>query len=51
MERLALVVVIWMVGSFTVGAITFSPLDGAALSLVTTFAFWAAVRVRDIYER
>lgn len=50
MERLTLLVGLWMIGSFAAGAVAFSPVDGAALSLVTTFGFWASVRIRDIYE-
>jgi len=50
MERQNLLVGLWLVGSFTVGAVVFSPLDGAVLSSVTTFAFWATLRIRDIYD-
>jgi hypothetical protein len=50
MERLTVLVGLWMVGSFAVGTVVFRPLSGAALSLVTTFAFWAILRIQDIYE-
>jgi hypothetical protein len=50
MQNLDLLVILWMIGSFIVGLLAFSPIDGAALSLVTTFAFWATLRIRDIYE-
>jgi demethoxyubiquinone hydroxylase (CLK1/Coq7/Cat5 family) len=50
MQRQSLLVVLWMISSFAVGAIVFSPLDGAAFSLVTTFALGAIFRIRDIYE-
>jgi len=49
MERLEMGAVLWMVGSFAVGAVAFSPLDGAVLSGVTTFGFWATVKIREIY--
>lgn len=51
MDRLTLLVIIWMIGSFIMGAIAFSPLNGAALSLVTTFVFGATLKGREIYER
>jgi hypothetical protein len=50
MERADLLVALWMVAAFIVGTIVFSPLSGAALSLVTTFAFGAILRIREIYE-
>jgi len=34
-------VTLWMIAAFTVGTVTFSPLNGVALSFVTTFMFWA----------
>jgi hypothetical protein len=51
MEWLTLLVIARMIGSFILGAVAFSPLNGAAISLVTTFAFGAALRVRDMYGR
>jgi hypothetical protein len=50
MKRIDVLVVLWMVGSFAVGTVVFSPLNGAVLSLVTTFAFGATLRIQDIYE-
>jgi hypothetical protein len=50
MERRNLFAVLWMVVSFAIGAIAFSPLDGAVLSFLTTFGFWAVLRIREIYE-
>jgi len=50
MVRQSLLVVLWLIGSFAVGTLAFSPLNGAVLSFVTTFGFWAVLRIREIYD-
>jgi hypothetical protein len=50
MERRNLFVVLWMIVSFAIGTVAFSLLDGAVLSFLTTFGFWAVLRIREIYE-
>jgi hypothetical protein len=51
MRYSGVLVTLWLVGSFAVGAIAFSPLDGAALSFATTFVFWALVRTWELRTR
>ncbi len=48
MKYRGLLVTLWMVGSFAVGAVIFSPLNGIALSFSTTFVFWALLELRDM---
>lgn len=46
MEYKGPIVTLWMIGSFAVGAVALSPLDGAVLSLLTTFVVWALLNYR-----
>lgn len=48
MRYKGVLVTLWMIGSFAVGAVSFSPLDGAALSFATTFVFWALLETREM---
>jgi len=50
MKRDSVIIAVWMLAVFAVGAIVFSPVNGAALSLLTTFAVWAILEIRDTYE-
>jgi hypothetical protein len=50
MERQSVLVALWMVGALAVGAAAYSPIDGATLSLFTTFALFAVLEIRGIYE-
>ena len=46
MERNGLLVTLWMIGSFAVGAVALSPQDGAVLCFLTTFVVWALLNYR-----
>jgi hypothetical protein len=46
MEHEGLLVTLWMVGSFAVGAVALSLRDGAVLSFMTTFVVWALLNYR-----
>ena len=46
MERKGLLVTLWMIGSFAVGAVALSPQGGAVLSFLTTFVVWALLNYR-----
>jgi|GEM_PF-3180058 len=48
MKDKGLLVTLWMIGSFTVSTLIFSPLNGIALSFSTTFIFWALLELRDM---
>ena len=39
---------LWLFGAFAVGTVTFSPINGAALSFGTTFFLWMILESRDI---
>lgn len=46
MESNGLLVTLWMIGSFAVGAVVLSPQDGAVLCFLTTFVVWALLNYR-----
>ncbi len=48
MKYKGLLVTLWMIGSFAVSTVVFSPLNGIALSFSTTFIFWALLELRDM---
>ena len=48
MEYEGPLVTLWMIGSFAIGAVMFSPLNGVALSFSTTFVLWALLELRDM---
>jgi len=46
MKYKGLLVTLWMIGSFVVGAVALSPQDGAVLCFLTTFILWALLNYR-----
>jgi len=46
MEHKGLLVTLWMIGSFAVGAVALSPRGGAVLCFLTTFVVWALLNYR-----
>ena len=46
MKYKGLLVTLWMIGSFAVGAVALSPQDGAVLCFLTTFVVWALLNYR-----
>jgi tryptophan-rich sensory protein len=51
MQRNSVIILIWMLVAFAVGTIVISPVNGAALSFLTTFAVWGILELQDTYER